>query len=74
VRVVVYHGSYGCDTGCCGHWIEVNGNETNVFHFDHPWSDEPEDLREFARALITEELGAEHIADIDWDACEVVCD
>jgi hypothetical protein len=23
LKVRVYHGGYGCDTGCCGHWVEI---------------------------------------------------
>lgn len=35
MRVVVYHAGYGCDTGCCGHVIELNGEE-HGFEFIHP--------------------------------------
>ena len=65
-RVVVYHSYYGCDTGCCGHAIDINGNESG-FTFDHPWKSEPETEREFVERVVTEECGADHVADIDWD-------
>ena len=66
-RVVVYHGSYGCDTGCCGHWIEVENGETK-FTFDHPYDG---DHLEFAKKLIEEEFGKDHCHDLDWKRCEI---
>jgi hypothetical protein len=42
-------------------------------YFDHPYGDDP---REYAQKLAQEELlqkfGADHIADLDWENCEVV--
>jgi hypothetical protein len=63
-RLVVLHGSYGCDTGCCGHWIELEDGTERGFTFLHPYS---EDARKFAEELIREEFGEEHVADLDWE-------
>ncbi len=30
------------------------------------------DIREYVRDLVTEKLGAEHVADIDWEHCIVL--
>ena len=68
-RVIVYHGGYGCDTGCCGHTVDIDGKEK--FFFDHPWS---EDFREWAENLVRESFGEEHVADLDWDECVIVDD
>lgn len=65
-RVIVYHSGYGCDTGCCGHIVRLDGREH--FSFDHPCK---EDHKEFAKRLIIEEVGEEHIKDLDWDNCEI---
>jgi hypothetical protein len=66
MRIVVYHGGYGCDTGCCGHYFEVDGAVHGQFMFDHPYG---EDFLEWAKELVREEFGAEHIADLVWDEC-----
>lgn len=65
-RVVVYHSSYGCDTGCCGHVVELDGR-TN-FKFSHPYG---KDHRKFVEKILTETFGKEHIKDIDWDNCDI---
>lgn len=80
-RVVVYHGSYGCDTGCCGHYVEIGGLGER-FTFDHPEAAIPgynkraipETPREFAERVIREQWGDEHVKDLDWDNCEIVDD
>lgn len=80
-RVIVSHAGYGCDTGCCGHVIEVDGVQVGDFHFDHPYADyklPPEErdavYRKFAEELVRAELGEEHVADLDWDDCVIVDD
>lgn len=70
--IVVYHSYYGCDTGCCGHRIEllIDGeSQGEHFSFDHPPGDPPTDeqLREWAKELLIEEFGEEHCADLDWE-------
>ncbi len=67
MRIIVFHGEYGCDTGCCGHYVEIDGRET--FAFDHPKAGESP--LEFAQRLVTETAGAEHVADLDWDNCVI---
>jgi hypothetical protein len=69
MKVVVYHRNFGCDTGCCGHAIEVDGEERE-FTFDHP--DDTQDPRTFARDIVEEALGTEHVADLDWDNCLIL--
>jgi hypothetical protein len=66
-KVIVYHSYYGCDTGCCGHIVEM-GDRTE-FDFGHPFGD---DARAFAEELIRAKFGEEHVKDLDWDNCEVV--
>ena len=82
MKVIVYHGLYGCDTGCCGHYVELCSDHDEItewgadnpiksaFDFGHPWKDE--DLKEYARNLVTEKFGEEHCADLDWDNCQIV--
>lgn len=73
-RVVVLHASHGCDTGCCGHVVEVDGQQVGRFNFSHPSSNRDDDIRCYARQLVTELVGAEHAADIDWGASIIVGD
>jgi len=34
-RIIVTHTSYGCDTGCCGHVVEIDGEIAGRFAFGH---------------------------------------
>jgi len=74
-RVVVYHGGYGCETGCCGHWVSIGEDgdharpDNERFIFDHS---EDADPLEFAKKLVTQAYGAEHVADLNWDECIIV--
>jgi hypothetical protein len=71
MKVVVYHGYYGCDTGCCGHVVTVDGKHEK-FEFDHPWD---EDHKEFAVELARSVLGRDvHFEDLDWDECLILDD
>ena len=65
-KIIVYHAGYGCDTGCCGHIVEVNG--VGKFHFDHPCD---EDFRAYAEELVRNEFGEDHVEDLDWDNCKI---
>lgn len=72
--VFVRHEGYGCDTGCCGHVVTVEVDDAEVgrrFDFTHPHR---ADVRQFVIDLVTDEFGADHVADIDWDQCLVVDD
>lgn len=77
VKVLVYHASYGCDTGCCGHIVQVGGEVydgnggSEGFRFDHPHGGDP---LEFAKRLVREVLGPEHVADLDWENCVIADD
>ena len=78
MRVLVCHAYYGCDTGCCGHVVQIvdeNGNEAGgprKFEFGHASTMGEADIREYVRDLVTKKLGAEHVADIDWEHCVVL--
>ena len=72
MKIVVYHEHYGCETGCCGHVIEVNGERRGDFIFSHP--DSREEFRQFAEDLIAEQFGAEHVKDLDWPYCRIEYD
>lgn len=48
-RITVLHSYYGCDTGCCGHIIEVDGQQHGEFKFTHPCG---EDFRKWAEGWI----------------------
>jgi hypothetical protein len=68
-KIRVYHSYYGCDTGCCGHIIEIDGERVGRFHFDHPY--EEQEPLEFAKKLIESKLGKEHCQDLDWEHAEL---
>ena len=68
-RIVVYHGAYGCESGCCGHYIEIDDKYVSEsWTFDHPFD---EDVLAWARWHVRETLGEEHVADLDWENCVV---
>lgn len=81
-RIVIYHSYYGCDTGCCGHTVELtedDGTEKEEFTFSHPPyvpnKEDPLDvIKAWARTLIEETFGKEHVEDLDWDNCVLVDD
>lgn len=71
--VRVYHSYYGCETGCCGHIVEVD--EKSSFHFTHPHDGEltEEKKREWARSFaeqVIREKWPECIDSIDWDSLQ----
>lgn len=75
LKVRVYHGYYGCDTGCCGHYVELEGKEEE-FTFEHNYSfgGEEIDNREWAIELakeVIEKRWPECIDSIDWDSIEI---
>ena len=78
-KLIVMHGYYGCDTGCCGHYIKGDGEYH--FDFEHPgvfdrglgrYVSESEEA--FIRRLIDEEFGPDHGHDIDFENSFVVDD
>ncbi len=73
MRVRVYHRYYGCDTGCCGHEIELDDGRTE-FVFAHPDNNSTEVIKKFAQNLVKTTFGEEHIKDLDWNNCEILDD
>lgn len=85
MRIVVFHTGYGCETGCCGHaiafvpddWPEDGDRHPHFmldqeqFFFRHPYGEDP---LAFARKLVAEECGPEHVADLDWAHCLILED
>lgn len=78
MKVIVYHASYGCETGCCGHIVKIDEDPAQYggtpagrqkFEFTHPYGDDP---RKFAEELVREVFGEEHVKDLDWENCEIV--
>jgi hypothetical protein len=73
-RVRVYHTTYGCDTGCCGHIVEITDGKDKFetdFEFFHP--DKGEDLKEWATRLAKKRIGKnfpECMDSIDWDTLD----
>lgn len=83
VSILVYHDSYGCESGCCGHRIEVTGvpreliapGYVNRFDFGHPRSNWPEELTDEQRKAYAIEYATEYLekyapkclALINWD-------
>lgn len=76
MRIVVYHAMYGCDTGCCGHVVELGDDER--FVFEHPYgiygSKSEATKRAFAERLVRATFGEEHVRDLDWENCQIVDD
>jgi hypothetical protein len=87
VRVRVYHAGYGCDTGCCGHIVEITlpgGQEKSHFEFEHPpycpppspltSEDRDECWKAWARKLAEDAIRdrwPECFESIDWDSMQV---
>lgn len=72
MRIVAYHDLYGCETGCCGHYVkEADEPGYGKFQFEHPYGGDTLDL---AKGLVRAEYGEEHVADLDWDNCIIVDD
>jgi aerobic-type carbon monoxide dehydrogenase small subunit (CoxS/CutS family) len=64
-KILVMHRYFGCDTGCCGHCVEIDGKELpRSFDFAHPYDD---DELAFAEKLIRSTMGDEHVKDLDWE-------
>lgn len=71
--IVVFHDSYGCATGCCGHVVRMleDGEEIERFEFAHPFY---ESELEFVERMVIQAFGQEHCADINFDECIVSTD
>jgi len=67
--VRVYHGLYGCETGCCGHWVEIPGVADPVFTWGHQ---ERENAITFAREHLREALAeCDNPTALDWEHAEI---
>ncbi len=71
MKIIVYHSLYGCETGCCGHTVEMNDRTRSEFEFTHPYSNDPEDMKKFAEDLVRSKFGEEHVKDLDWENCQI---
>ena len=68
MRVRVLHSYYGCETGCCGHIVEIDGEERrNSFNFMH--ADSVEEAKELAKDYISH-YHPSCVDTIDWDSFE----
>lgn len=73
MKLIVYHNSYGCATGCCGHVVKDIESNDEDFQFEHPYyAKTEEDFREFAEDLIRNLYGDDHVKDLDWENCNIV--
>jgi hypothetical protein len=77
MKVIVTHEYYGCETGCCGHVVELYEDDgtyvTNDFFFDHPYykdKDEDGTWRKWAEEFV-KDAGCDP-KDLDWDNCIIV--
>lgn len=75
-KVIVYHRRpEWCDTACCGHVVRVQNDDGTKaeerYTSSHPAFETP---REFAEALVKDEFGADHVADLAWEECEIIDD
>lgn len=71
MRIRVYHGYYGCETGCCGHVIEIDEGRSQ-FEFEHKYDDK-EDIKAWATGLaqrVVRERWPECYDSIDWDSLD----
>jgi hypothetical protein len=85
MRVVVFHDTYGCETGCCGHTVHLDRqaqpgqpyqevmtpSPDAPFEFAHPYGQDP---LAFAKELVAKTFGPQHVADLDWAHCLIVDD
>ena len=61
MKIRVLHAYYGCETGCCGHIIEIDGEEEHsTFTFDH--FDKPEN-RTVLDQIVESVYGIETVLD-----------
>lgn len=68
MKLIVYHTSYGCDTGCCGHTLEDESGKSLGWTFFEPHPSE--DFKKWAESFV-EESGC-NPKDLDWDNCKIV--
>ena len=74
MKIRVFHAYFGCDSGCCGHRIEVypDDDDSHYEDFEFGHSDKGRE-KEYARELAENFLKRHHpecLATIDWDSLE----
>lgn len=75
LRIRVYHSLRGCETGCCGHRIEVEGKDCEPFDFDHAPKNSTDDEKkqwavEFAQMSVKDKW-PDCYDSIDWDSIQI---
>jgi len=69
VQIRILHAYYGCDTGCCGHIIEIDEEEEyRSFEFGH--ADESDRDDEEFRQWVLKYVPKECHDAIDWNSIE----
>ncbi len=79
VRVTIEHGGYGCECGCCKHWITVHyADGTKRLRggdlLGHPDSLDESVRRAYVEELVLNELGSAFVSLIDHAGCELRTD
>jgi len=69
-RLRVFHASYGCETGCCGHVVELDGKRVGDFHFSHPYGEERRAFAEELAREALEEYAPACLPTIDWSSLD----
>jgi hypothetical protein len=82
-KIKVYHSNYGCDTGCCGHRVEVTkkedeewDNSKEWFIWSHPYEDFSEEINlkswaiKEARKILKKKF-PECLDSIDWNTLDI---
>ncbi len=73
MKIFITHAWYGCESGCCGHIIEVDSDgfvtEQGGFVFSH--AEDKASVKKWAEEIISDYLGPEHVKDLDWDRCQI---
>lgn len=79
IKVRVYHGGYGCESGCCGHYVVLtmpDETEREEFEFDHPDTSETDKWGEWAvrhAQRIVKNRWPECYDSIDWEHINTEC-
>lgn len=74
MKVRVYHKMYGCQTGCCGHVVELEDGREHFEFFAHPDGDQrktEEGIKAWAKELVQDTIlksWPECFDTIDWDS------
>lgn len=74
IKVRVYHSYYGCETGCCGHVIELEDGikRRSHFEFTHPYG--AESIKDWARQQaesVIKSRWPECLDSIDWESINI---